>query len=148
LLSSAECTGLTRHSLSDYQTQHFGRERADPLEQLFFTRLLVMVLTLEQSEVAENEIFSPFVGLPLASLTGIAVSPALRGDDDDDMDESFGDEEVEDDDDDDDFDDEMDEEFDDDDFEDDDFDDDEDDDFDDDDEDEDSDDEEVEEEDF
>ena len=94
-----------------------------------YTGLQVMILTLNADEIAENET-TMFGSIDLPDAAGLAISPNLRGDEDDD----FGDEEVEDDDD-EDFEDEVEDEFEDeDDFEDDDFEDDDDDDFDDDDE--------------
>lgn len=98
-----------------------------------YTGLQVMILTLNADEIAENET-TMFGSIDLPDAAGLAISPNLRGDEDDDFDEDFGDEEVEDDDD-EDFEDEVEDEFEDeDDFEDDDFEDDDDDDFDDDDE--------------
>jgi len=97
-----------------------------------YTGLQVMILTLNADEIAENET-TMFGSIDLLDAAGLAISPSLRGDEDDDFDEDFGDEEV-DDDDDEDFEDEVEDEFEDeDDFEDDDFEDDDDDDFDDDD---------------
>lgn len=97
-----------------------------------YTGLQVMILTLKADEIAENET-TMFGSIDLFDAAGLAISPSLRGDDDDDFDEDFADEEVEDDDDEDeDFEDEVEDDFDDEeDFEDDDFDDDDDDDFDD-----------------
>lgn len=101
-----------------------------------YTGLQVMILTLNADEIAENET-TMFGSIDLFDAAGLAVSPSLRGEDDDDFDEDFGDEDVDDEDDDDedeDFEDEVEDDFDDeDDFEDDDFEDDDDDEFDDDD---------------
>ena len=105
-----------------------GREvPADHIRCRTYTGLHVMILTLKADEIAENET-TMFGSIDLFDAAGLAISPSLRGDDDD-FDEDFGDEEVEDDED-EDFEDEVEDEFeDDDDFEDDDFEDDDDDDF-------------------
>ena len=97
-----------------------------------YTGLQVMILTLKADEIAENE--TTMIGsINLFDAAGLTISPSLRGDEEDDFDESFGDEEA-DDDEDEDFEDEAEDDFEDDeDFEDDDFEDDDDDDFDDDD---------------
>ena len=109
-----------------------GREvPADHIRCRTYTGLHVMILTLKADEIAENET-TMFGSIDLFDAAGLAISPSLRGDDED-FDEDFGDEEVEDDED-EDFEDEVEDDFEDDeDFEDDDFDDDDDDDFDDDD---------------
>ena len=105
-----------------------GREvPANHIRCRTYTGLQVMILTLKADEIAENET-TMFGSIDLFDAAGLAISPSLRGDDDD-FDEDFGDEEVEDDED-EDFEDEVEDEFeDDDDFEDDDFEDDDDDDF-------------------
>lgn len=105
-----------------------GREvPANHIRCRTYTGLQVMILTLKADEIAENET-TMFGSIDLFDAAGLAISPSLRGDDDD-FDEDFGDEEVEDDED-EDFEDEVDDEFEDDeDFEDDDFEDDDDDDF-------------------
>jgi hypothetical protein len=110
-----------------------GREvPANHIRCRTYTGLQVMILTLKADEIAENET-TMFGSIDLFDAAGLAISPSLRGDEDEDFDEDFGEDEV-DDDDDEDFEDEVEDEFeDDDDFEDDDFDDDDDDDFDDDD---------------
>lgn len=120
-----ECTGLTKDSLCDYQTRESGgRVPANHNILRIYTGLQAMILTLEAGRVA-GDMFTLLDEFELVDAAGIAVSPRLRGDDDDDFDDSFVDDDVEDDDDDDDF---EDEEDDDDDFDDDDFDDDDDDD--------------------
>ena len=121
-----------------------GREvPADHIRCRTYTGLHVMILTLKADEIAENET-TMFGSIDLFDATGLAISPSLRGDDDEDFDEDFGDEEVDEDDEDEDFEDEVEDDFEDDeDFEDDDFDDDDDDDFDDDDDDEDDDDDDL-----
>jgi len=97
-----------------------------------YTGLQVMILTLKADEIAENEA-TMFGGIDHFDAAGLAISPSLRGDDDDDFEEDLGGEEVEDDED-EDFEDEAEDEFEDEeDFEDDDFEDDDDDEFDDDD---------------
>ena len=105
-----------------------GREvPANHIRCRTYTGLQVMILTLKADEIAENET-TMFGSIDLFDAAGLAISPSLRGDDDD-FDEDFGDEEVEDDED-EDFEDEVEDEFEDDeDFEDDDFEDDDDDDF-------------------
>ena len=105
-----------------------GREvPANHIRCRTYTGLQVMILTLKADKIAENET-TMFGSIDLFDAAGLAISPSLRGDDDD-FDEDFGDEEVEDDED-EDFEDEVEDEFeDDDDFEDDDFEDDDDDDF-------------------
>ena len=105
-----------------------GREvPANHIRCRTYTGLQVMILTLKADEIAENET-TMFGSIDLFDAAGLAISPSLRGDDDD-FDEDFGDEEVEDDED-EDFEDEVEDEFEDEeDFEDDDFEDDDDDDF-------------------
>ncbi|MEJ7590620.1 MAG: hypothetical protein WKF77_03670 [Planctomycetaceae bacterium] len=92
-----------------------------------YTGLQVMILTFEADKVTEYEA-TVFGSISLPDDTDWAVSPYLRGDEDEDFDEDFGDAEADDDDDDDEFEDEVEDDFeDDDDFDDDDFDDDDDD---------------------
>lgn len=104
-----------------------------------YTGLQVMILTLKADEIVENEA-TMFGSIDHFDATGLAISPSLRGDDEEEFEEEFADEEADDDDEDEEFEDEED-------FEDDDFDDDDDDDFDDDDDDDEEEEEEVEDED-
>lgn len=100
-----------------------------------YTGLHVMILTLKADEIADNET-TMFGSIDHFDAAGLAISPSLRGDDDDDFEEDLGGEDVEDDED-EDFEDEVEDDFEDEeDFEDDDFEDDDDDEFDDDDDDE------------
>lgn len=103
---------------------------ADHIRCRTYTGLHVMILTFKADEIAENKA-TMFGSIDHFDAAGLAISPSLRGDDDDDFEEDLGGEEVEDDED---FEDEAEDEFEDEeDFEDDDFEDDDDDEFDDDD---------------
>ena len=101
---------------------------ADHIRCRTYTGLHVMILTFKADEIAENKA-TMFGSIDHFDAAGLAISPSLRGDDDDDFEEDLGGEEVEDDEDFEDEDEFEDEE----DFEDDDFEDDDDDEFDDDD---------------
>lgn len=125
-----ECTGLTKDSLSGYQTpESGGRFPQSQTRYRTYTGLQVMILTLNADEIEENKATMDR-SIEFFDATGHAASPYLVADDDD-FDEDFGaDDDDDDDDEDDEFEDDVDDEFeDDDDFEDDDFEDDEDDDF-------------------
>ena len=91
---------------------------ADHIRCRTYTGLHVMILTFKADEIAENKA-TMFGSIDHFDAAGLAISPSLRGDDDDDFEEDLGGEEVEDDED---FEDEAEDEFEDEeDFEDDDF---------------------------
>ena len=102
---------------------------ADHIRCRTYTGLHVMILTFKADEIAENKA-TMFGSIDHFDAAGLAISPSLRGDDDDDFEEDLGGEEVEDFEDEDEAEDEFEDEED---FEDDDFEDDDDDEFDDDD---------------
>ena len=69
---------------------------ADHIRCRTYTGLHVMILTFKADEIAENKA-TMFGSIDHSDAAGLAVSPSLRGDDDDDFEEDLGGEEVEDD---------------------------------------------------
>ena len=68
---------------------------ADHIRCRTYTGLHVMILTFKADEIAENKA-TMFGSIDHFDAAGLAISPSLRGDDDDDFEEDLGGEEVED----------------------------------------------------